>query len=113
MNILNTGNTSDTFRIDPAAVRNNQPQTEKPRTERKPDRINQAQDQDKYVQKTEGFVGSALYSISDVRRSRRIQKENRLQEQRSTLNGKKITDKVLDIILPPGVKNLKVYRTEQ
>ncbi len=113
MNILNTGNTPDTLRIDPAAVRNNQPQPEKPSTERNTDRIRQTQYQDKYVQKTEGFVGSALYSISDVRRSRRIQREDQLQEQRSTLNGKKITDKVLDIILPPGVKNLKIFRTEQ
>jgi len=111
MNITDTGNTVDTLRIDPAAVRNNQP--EKTRTERNTDQIRQAQDRDKYVQKTEGVAGSALYSISDVRGSRRIQGDDQLQEQRSTLNGKKITDKVLDIILPPGVKNLKIFRTEQ
>lgn len=110
MNITDTGNTVDTLRIDPAAVRNNQP--EKTRTERNTDQIRQAQNQDKYVQKTEGVAGSALYSISDVRGSRRIQNDQ-LQEQRSTLNGEKIKDKVLDIILPPGVKNLKIFRTEQ
>lgn len=111
MNIRDTGNTSDTLRIDPAAVRNSQP--EKPRTEKNTDRIRQAKDQDKYVQKTEGVAGSALYSISDVRGSGRIQGDGQLQEQRSTLTGKKITAKVLDIILPPGVKNLKIFRTEQ
>jgi hypothetical protein len=112
MNIRDTAKTSETLRVDTAAVRTNQQVAEKPRAERNTDQTSQTQNQDRYVQKTEGFVGSALYSISDVRRSRRIQGENRLQEQRSTLTGKKITEKVLDIILPPGVKNLKIFRTE-
>ena len=113
MNNIDTGNTSDTLRIDSTAVRNNQPQTEKNRTERTTDQTDQTQDQDKYVQESDGFVGGAIYSVSDVQKSRRIQRNNQLQEQSSTVTGKKITGKVLDIVLPPGVKNLKIFRTEQ
>ena len=112
MNIRDTGN-ADVLRVDPAAVRNNQPKTEKPPAERPAARVNRERDEDEYVQATRGGTGSALYSISDVRRGGRNQGEERFQEQRSTLTGKKIEKKVLDIILPPGVKNLKIFRTEQ
>ena len=112
MNIRDTGNATETLRIDTAAVRNNQARTITPRTENTAERIRREQPQDQYVQTTQNFTGSALYQISDVRRGRHIYNDERYQEQRSLLTGKKVTEKVVDIILPPGVKNLKIFRTE-
>jgi len=111
MNITDTGNAVDTLRIDMTAVRNKQPENN--RAERNTEQLRQVNIQDKYVQNNETVNEGALYSISDVRGRRRISRDDQLQENRSTLNGQRITGIVLDMILPPGVKNLTIFRTEE
>ena len=114
MNITETENAPATLRIEPQ-----QPAREVKtvaRAERETSR-NQAQaeqPQDRFIQQPEmAAARGALYNVTDVRRRGGARIANRLQEGEVVLSGSKVGEKLIDIILTPGVKKLEIYRTEK
>ena len=78
-----------------------------------PVRQEQAGEQlDEYVQSM-NIIQNALYNVTDVRRDRVGQLRSRINEGKYNPNSGKIAEKLLDIILPTGRKNLKVFLEEE
>ena len=67
---------------------------------------------DEYVQST-NIVHDALYNVSDVRQDRVEQLRSRIHEEKYNPNSGKVAEKLLDVILPTGRKNLKIFREKK
>ena len=67
---------------------------------------------DEYVQSM-NIIQDALYHVTDVRRDRIEQLRSQIHEKIYDPNSGKVAEKLLDIILPTGRKNLKVFREEE
>ena len=112
MNNMDTGNSPDTIRVNPVHVQINTAQPERVR-EREPETKTQSERQhDEYIQLAVPVQRSALYDVSDVRRERVNYIRNQIQEKKYRPNGEIIAEKIVDVILPPGIKNLRIFRKE-
>ena len=65
---------------------------------------------DEYVRSLTNTVKSALYEVTDVRQSRVRQLQNQIQEGKYNPSGVKIAEKVVDILLPMGLKTLSIFK---
>ena len=68
--------------------------------------------QDEYVRSTP-MLRNALYNVSDVSQNRIEQLRCRIKEGRYNPNGEESLQKLIDIILSTGRKNLRVYQIEE
>lgn len=76
-----------------------------PRQERQVER------RDEYI-RSMNTIYNALYSVSDISQDRYIINSNRIQENRYYPDGKRVTKKIIDIILSMGIKKLSIFLME-
>ncbi|MCE5251411.1 flagellar biosynthesis anti-sigma factor FlgM [bacterium] len=112
MNIPDTGNTPETSRANPAYGNTNRDQAERIQDKEPEKNVPAGQRQDEYVQLTAPVQRSALYDVSDVRRGRISSLKKQIMEKQYTPSGEVIAEKIVDVILPPGIKNLRIFRKE-
>ena len=69
--------------------------------------------QDEYIQTHEEVQRNALYNVSNVRNARRFNTGLRFQTRRSILSGEQFSEKIVDVVLSPGVKKLEIFAQEE
>lgn len=112
MNIRDVGNTPDTAGADRVATQNKPAEPVKAQEE-KPVQAEQAeQPQDEYISSMVDSVQSASYSVFDVKRGKVDDLRARVQEGTYSPDGRKVAEKLIDMILSTGRKNLRIYRME-
>ncbi len=118
MNIRDVGNTPDTTGADRVNTQKKpaepvRAQEEKPVQAVKIEQAKQAeQRQDEYISSMVDSVQSASYSVFDVRRGKVDDLRARVQEGTYNPDGRKVGQKLIDMILSTGRKNLIIYRNE-
>ena len=111
MNIQDTGKNKAALRIEPAPVQKNPEKTQQTRKEQ-PERQQRTElTQDEYIPVEATVSESALYNVSDVRR-RSIHRGKRFQVNTSAVSDKKLSEKIVDMVLAQGIKKLEIYTEE-
>ena len=67
---------------------------------------------DEYVSSVTSRIRSASYNVYDVRQGKVDDLRARIQEGTYHPDGEKVAQKLIDMILSTGRKNLRIYRTE-
>ena len=112
MNIRDVGNTPDTTGAD-RVITHNKPAEPVRAQEEKPVQAEQTeQPQDEYISSMVDTVQSNSYSVFDVRRGKVDDLRAHIQEGTYNPDGRKIAQKLIDMILSTGRKNLRIYRME-
>lgn len=119
MNISDVGNTPDTGRAD-RVIAHNKPaepvkaiQAGQTVQAVQAEQARQADERhDEYISSMVDTVQSASYSVFDVRRGKVDDLRARIQEGTYNPDGGKVAQKLIDMILSTGRKNLKIYRME-
>ncbi len=112
MAIQDVGKTPKALRAEPAPVSKapeNPKQTRKEQSERQQ---RTEKTQDKYVPADETVSPCALYKVSSVNRGRSIHKGKRFYVNPSAEGDKKITEKLVDMVLSQGKKKLEIFAEE-
>ena len=108
--IGNTANSPESSRFDAENVNIDHP-IERGAHEVIPERQDHTDEHhDEYVRSLTNNVKSTLYEVNNVRMSRIRQIRSQIREEKYDPSGEKIAEKVVDILLPLGMKTLSVYK---
>ena len=108
--IGNTANSPESTRFDAENVNIDHP-IEHRAHEVIPERQDHTDEhRDEYIRSLTNTVKSTLYEVNDVRMSRIRQIRNQIHEEKYDPSGGKIAEKVVEILLPLGMKTLSVYK---
>ena len=113
MNIRDTDKVPATLRIETSTARNEPAKKTNLPIDQPENQDNTEESQDEFVRSNVEVSGSALYDISDVRGARTRSFDNRFQVNKSILSSEKFTEKLVDVILPAGVKSLKIFKSDE
>ena len=112
MNIQDTGKNQTALRIESVPVQGSPENTEQTR-EAQPEKQQRTEEtQDEYIPAEEAVSSSALYNVSSIRHGRSIHKGKRFQVNTSVGSDKKMTKKIVDMVLAQGMKKLEIYTEE-
>lgn len=128
MNIRDIGNSTDTIlQVDATArfetgagtgVQEETPVTQAQPAERRDQYVRQTDNnaeerRDVYIRPAIRTIRNALYDVTDIQRSGADVMSARIQEGETTQTGEKIARKLVDMILPMGRKNLRIYQKKE
>jgi len=72
-----------------------------------------SQQKDEYIRSLSNIVKGTMYDVTDVRVEKIKKIRTMIQESRYNPNGKEVAEKVVDILLPMGIKTLSIYTKTQ
>ena len=112
MEIQDIGNIPDSARIDRINPQDKPAEPDRVQEEKTIQSEQTEQQRDEYISSMIDRVQSASYNVFDVRNGRVDDLRARIKEGTYNPEGEKIAQKLIDVILSTGRKNLKVYRME-
>ena len=105
-----TGNAPESSRFDNGNV-NIDHAIEQRDNEVIPERQNNLDEhRDEYIRSLTNTIKSTLYEVTDVRQARIRQIRKQIQEEKYNTRGEKVAEKIVDILLPMGMKTLSIYK---
>ncbi len=112
--IGNLGNAPESSRFDTENVNENV-KIEQPIEQRDqvsvPERSENPEEyKDEYIRSLTNTVKSTLYKVTDVRQSRISQIRKQIQNEKYNPGSDEVAEKIVDILLPLGMKTLSVYK---
>ena len=110
MEIRDIGNIPDSSRIDRIHKQDKPAEPDRVQEEKPVQAEPTEQQRDEYISSMVDRVQSASYNVFDVRQGRVDDLRAQIQEGTYNPEGEKIAQKLIDVILSTGRKNLRVYR---
>ena len=112
MDIRDIGKIPVSFKIDQVNPRKKLTEPDRKRMEEPAQKYRADKLQDEYISSMVKRVQIVSYNIYDVRHGKIDDLRARIQEGSYNPNGEKIAQKLIDLALSTGRKNLRVYRME-